>query len=196
MIRGIAIIGLNGAGKSTLNHALANQIDYLEMDLEDYYFPDQRESRKGALENNIQNYIENIGELPFANPRSKHEVQQSLIEDISAHSKFIISGVTLNWSDEIISRIDIAFWVKTPLDLRLKRIQTREEKRFGGRVLDGGDMFSQQLDFQNLVKKRDIKTVEECAKKLNCPIIEIDGTLSVKHNLEKIMDHLRLYNCE
>lgn len=196
MIRGIAIFGLNGGGKSTLTHALANRLDYFEMDLEDYYFPTQRESRKWALENNSQNNIKNIGELPFANPKSKSEVQQLLIEDIRSHSKFIISGVKMNWSDEIISKIDIAFWIKAPLHLRLKRIQAREEKRFGVRILHGGDMFSQQLDFQNAVKNRDLKEVEECAKKFTCPIIEIDGTLSVEHNLDKIMDILMVHNCE
>ena len=46
IIRGIAIFGLNGAGKSTLGHALAKESGYFEMDMEDYYFPEQRESRK------------------------------------------------------------------------------------------------------------------------------------------------------
>lgn len=36
MIQGIAIFGLNGGGKSTLVHALAKQIGYYEMDVEDY----------------------------------------------------------------------------------------------------------------------------------------------------------------
>lgn len=51
MMQGIAIVGLNGAGKSTLTHALAKQTGYFEMDVEDYYFPEQRESGKSALEN-------------------------------------------------------------------------------------------------------------------------------------------------
>jgi thymidylate kinase len=96
----------------------------------------------------------------------------------------------MNWSDEILSRIDIAFWVQTPLEERLKRIQEREEKRFGARVLDGGDMFAQQMEFRNVVEHRDSKVVEECAMKLGCPVIVIDGTLSVIHNLEKIIDKL------
>ena len=42
MIQGIAIFGLNGGGKSTLAHALAKQLDCFEMDVVDYYFPDQK----------------------------------------------------------------------------------------------------------------------------------------------------------
>ena len=190
MIQGIAIFGLNGGGKSTLTHALAKQIGYFEMDVEDYYFPEQRESRKWALENNSVIDTEYLGELPFSNPRTKSEVQTAIIENIKTHPRFIISGVSMNWSDEILSRIAIAFWVQTPLEERLKRIQGREEKRFGARVLDGGDMFTQQMEFQKVVKNRDIKAVEECAMKLACPVIVIDGTLSVMDNLKKIIDNL------
>ncbi|WP_349670608.1 AAA family ATPase [Lacrimispora sp.] len=190
MIQGIAVFGLNGGGKSTLTHALAKQTGYFEMDVEDYYFPQQRESRKWALENNSVIHTDQSDELPFSNPRTKGEVQTAMMENIKTHPRFIISGVTMNWSNEILSRIDIAFWVQTPLEERLKRIQSREEKRFGPRVLDGGDMFAQQMEFREIVINRDLKKVEECAVKLGCPVIVIDGTLSVMHNLEKIIDNI------
>ena len=45
---GIAIVGLNGSGKSTLGHALAKELGYFEIDVEDYYFPEQKESRQAA----------------------------------------------------------------------------------------------------------------------------------------------------
>ena len=194
MIQGIAVFGLNGGGKSTLTHALAKQIGYFEMDVEDYYFPQQRESRKWALEN--KGVIENdqSDELPFSNPRTKSEVQTAILENIKIHPRFIISGVTMNWCDEILSRIDIAFWVQTPLEERLKRIQAREEKRFGARVLDGGDMYEQQMEFREMVKNRNLNEVEECAMKLGCPVIVIDGTLSVIHNLENIINNLIITN--
>ena len=189
---GIAIFGLNGGGKSTLSHALAKQIDYFVMDVEDYYFPDQRESRIWALENTRLNDTEHIAELPFSNPRTKSEVEYAIMEEIRIHPKFVVSGVTMNWSDEILSHIDIAFWVQTPLEERLKRIQAREEKRFGARVLDGGDMFEQQMEFRKVVKARDLKVVEESVMKLVCPVIVIDGTLPVKHNLEKIIEAIKI----
>lgn len=190
MIKGIAIFGLNGGGKSTLTHALAKQTGYFEMDVEDYYFPQQKESRKWALENNGVIDTDHLEQLPFSTPRTKNEVQAAILENIRTHPRFIISGVTMNWCDEILSHIDIAFWIQTPLEERLNRIRAREEKRFGARVLDGGDMFLQQMEFRKKVKNRDSKDVEECAMKLDCPVIVIDGTLSVTHNLENIMGKL------
>lgn len=50
MIRGIAIMGLNGCGKSTLAHTIAKRLDFYEMDVEDYYFPEQKNSRQAVLE--------------------------------------------------------------------------------------------------------------------------------------------------
>ena len=191
MIQGIAIVGLNGAGKSTLTHALAKQTGYFEMDVEDYYFPEQRESRIAALDNKTDMDNACIGELPFSRPRTKREVQAAISEDIKAHPQFILAGVTMNWSEEILSHIDIAFWVQAPLEERLKRIQSREEKRFGTRALAGGDMYAQQIEFRKVVEKRDPKYVEESVEKLSCPVIVLDGTLAVTENMEKMMEKLQ-----
>ena len=191
MVQGIAIFGLNGGGKSTLAHVLAKRLEYFEMDVEDYYFPKQRESRKRALDNRNGIGTEQSGELPFSNPRTKSEVQDALMEDIKKHPKFVLAGVTMNWCEEVLSCVEIAFWVQTPLEERLKRIQAREEKRFGTRVLEGGDMYEQQKAFRKVVENRDLKTVEECAKKFRCPVIILDGTIPINQNLEVIVDHIR-----
>ena len=118
-------------------------------------------------------------------------MQAALIRDAQAHPDFVLSGVTPNWDDRLLARIDIAFWVQTPLAERLKRIQAREEKRFGARVREGGDMFAQQQVFRKMVAERDLQSVAEWAEKLNCPVIDVDGTLPVGENLERMLGHLK-----
>ena len=183
---GIAIFGLNGAGKSTLTHALAKELKFYEMDVEDYYFPEQKESRKNALENIATNAADFSEELPYSNSRSKAEVQTALLEDVKAHPDFILAGVNMNWCEEILSRIEFAFWVKAPLEKRLERIQYREQKRFGARALQGGDMHEQQKEFRKVVASREEASLEECVKKLSCPVVILDGTMSINHNIDKI----------
>lgn len=190
-MRGIALFGLNGGGKSTLAHALAQRIGYYEMDLEDYYFPEQSQSRRWSLDNSEGIDATNPGELPFSAPRSREEVQKALIRDVQAHPDFVLSGVTPNWGGGLLARIDIAFWVQTPLVERLKRIQAREERRFGARVREGGDMFAQQQAFLKMVGERDLQSVAEWAEKLDCPVIDVDGTLPVGKNLERMMGYLK-----
>ena len=160
------------------------------MDAEDYYFPEQRASRIWALENDSIIDTEYLGKLPFSNPRTKNEVQTAIMEDIEAHPKFILASVTMNWSDEILSNIDIAFWVQAPLEERLRRIRAREEKRFGVRALAGGDMYTQQAELRRVVENRDSKSVEERAKKRSCAVIVLDGALPVAKNLEKMLEEV------
>lgn len=184
---GIAIFGLNGAGKSTLTHALAKKLNFYEIDVEDYYFPEQRESRRQALEQEVLDAAGDLGELPYSNPKSKEEVQAAILSDIKEHPKFILSGVNMNWCEEILSNIELAFWVKASLEKRLERIRQREEKRFGARVLTGGDMYEQQKEFRRVVADREENSLEECAAKLPCPVIVLDGTMPVEENIEIII---------
>ena len=88
MINGLSFFGLNGSGKSTLAHALAKQTDYFEMDAEDYYFPEQKESRKWAMDPNGLPVTEPLGTIPFSVSRTKEEVQNALINDFRIHVKF------------------------------------------------------------------------------------------------------------
>ena len=185
---GIAIFGLNGAGKSTLTHALAKELNYYEMDVEDYYFPEQKESRRNALENAEIVDTGSPEKLPYSNSRSKAEVREALLEDVKAHPDFILAGVNMNWCEEVLSRIEFAFWVKAPLEKRLERIQYREEKRFGARALQGGDMYEQQKEFRKVVASREEKSLEECVQKFSCPVVVLDGTLSVECNIKKIKE--------
>ena len=187
---GIAVFGLNGAGKSTLTHALAKEINFYEMDVEDYYFPEQKESRKNALENAEIVDTGSPEEVPYSNSRSKEEVQEALLEDVKAHPNFILAGVNMNWCEEILSRIESAFWVKAPLEKRLERIQYREEKRFGARALTGGDMYEQQKEFRKAVASREENSLEECIQKLSCPVVVLDGTLPVGCNIKKIKEYI------
>ena len=191
-MNGIAILGLNGGGKSTLAHVLAKKIGYFEMDVEDYYFPEQSTSRKWSLDNHSIIETEYLGELPFSNPRNTNEVQSAILKDIEENSQFILAGVTMNWNEEILSKIDIAFVVQTPVEERLRRLQMREEKRFGMRVLVGGDMYEQQKKFREVVKEKDLKAVEEGVNRLKCPVVVLDGMKTVEDNLEKIMSKLKI----
>ena len=83
--------------------------------------------------------------------------------------------------------MDIAFGVQTQLE---ERIKMREEKRFDESVLSDGDMYVQQREFRKIVENRDSKMAEESAKRLQSPIIVLDGTISVEENLERIMENI------
>ena len=187
MNKGIVIFGLNGAGKSTLAHALAMKLGYREMDVEDYYFPQQRESRMRSMEGMGD---ESHGGIPFALSRTQEEVQRALIRDMDAAHGFVLACVNLKWDDEIIRRIDLAVRLTAPLDERLARIEARETRRFGDRVLPGGDMYARQTEFRRMVAGRDESTLDANEKRLSCPVLHLDGRAPVDENVARIIEYM------
>lgn len=190
MIRGIAIMGLNGCGKSTLAHAIAKRLDFYEMDVEDYYFPEQKNSRQAVLEQQYDVKCEYKGELPYSMPCSAKEVQEMIRNDIEKHQQFVISGVTMNWDEDILSVIDVAFILEVLAQERVKRVQHREEVRFGSRVMSGGDMYEQQKAFRDIIANRSNERVDESADRLQCKKVRLDGTKSIEESISCIMDIL------
>lgn len=196
MIRGIAIMGLNGCGKSTLTHILCKKIGFYEMDVEDYYFPEQKHSRKAVLEKQYDVSCEYKGELPYSIPRSSKEVQEMIWNDINQHPQFVICGVTMNWNEDILSTIDVVFIIDAPAEERVKRVQYREELRFGSRVMLGGDMYEQQKEFRDIIRNRNHGAVEESADKICCKKVRLDGTKSIEENIGVIIRTLEAIECE
>ncbi|MCR5263663.1 MAG: hypothetical protein K6D94_07300, partial [Clostridiales bacterium] len=173
---GAVIIGLNGAGKSTLAHALAGKLGLYEMDVEDYYFPDQKASRAAALDGGDPGSFLSPGLLPFSSPRQKEDVEKDILRDIRAHPRFVLSGVTMRWREEIIAAADCLIIISVPRETRIARIRRREEFRFGARVLPGGDMYDGQREFREIASKRTDDVIADTAAMFSCPRITIDGT--------------------
>lgn len=186
-MRGIAIMGLNGCGKSTLAHALAQRLGLYELDVEDYYFPEQRLARRAALEGRPETCCERSGSLPYARPRDRREVQEMIASDIERHPRFVICGVTMNWDARILSAIDVAFILEVPAEERVRRVSQREQLRFGARVMPGGDMYEQQLAFRELIARKSHRLVEESAARMPCRKIRLDGARRIDENVDLIL---------
>ena len=186
-MRGIAIMGLNGCGKSTLAHALAQRLGLYELDVEDYYFPEQRLARRAALEGRPETCCERSGSLPYARPRDRREVQEMIASDIERHPRFVICGVTMNWDARILSAIDVAFMLEVPAEERVRRVLQREQFRFGARVMPGGDMCEQQQAFRDLIGRKSHRLVEESAARMPCRKIRLDGARRIDENVDLIL---------
>ena len=179
MKKGIAIIGLNGAGKSTLAHILAKKLNYFKIDVEDYYFPAQRSSRINALEGKSS---ADVSFIPYLSPKAKSEVEFAIRKDINCNPQFVLSGVTLNWSESILSQIDIVFYLHVPLNERLQRIRSREALRFGSRILLGGDMYEQHIEFLNKVENRSEQEITRSLENLSCPVVNVEKLLPLRND--------------
>lgn len=160
MSNGIIITGLNGCGKSTVCKALAEKLNYYSMDVEDYYFIDS--------------------DIPYAKFHTHEETKKRMLDDILKHKNYVLATVNCDWGKEIISTYKFAVVLKAPLDLRMKRIKEREYRKFGSRVLNGGDLYESQQKFHNKVFARGEEHMEKQMKFIECPIIEVDAALPIK----------------
>lgn len=170
---GIIICGLNGAGKSTLGKALAEKLHFHFIDNEDLYFPK-------IDSNNI-----------FASPRTREEVGRLLFHEIKAHGDFVFASVKGDYGEMIYPFFRYVVLIDVPKDIRMGRVRNRSFRKFGDRMLSGGDLYEQEERFFALVESREESTVEEWVRPLGCPVIRVDGTGSVEENVDFIVRQMQ-----
>ena len=84
---GICVCGLNGSGKTTLAEALAKELKFKHMDIEQYYFTSE--------------------DNPYSSSRTREEVERLLLEDVKLNYCFVFSAVNGNMTQEINSYYNI-----------------------------------------------------------------------------------------
>jgi len=171
---GIQICGLNGCGKSTLGRVLAERIGFYFIDNENLYF-----SRSNSDE-------------PYKNAKSRQEVEQLLMEEVSKHPDFVFSAVKGDYGKEIEPMYDYVVVIEVPKSVRSQRVRNRSFQKFGNRMLMGGDLHNQEEAFFQMVESRQDDYVENWLQTVKCPIIRVDGTKSIEENVEYIIHAINI----
>ena len=166
MNHGICVCGLNGSGKTTLADALAKELNFKHMDIEQYYFT--------------------TTDNPYLSSRTREEVEYLLLEDIKQNPCFVFSAVNGNMTEEINRYYSIVIYLEAPLEIRMKRIRQRAIDKFGNRVLAGGDMYEQEENFFAYTEKRSPDKINNWLKTISCKVIRLDGTKPISENIEAI----------
>lgn len=166
----IILLGANGSGKSTLGRALACQFCIAHFDVEDYWFYQT--------------------EVPYTSIRPAGERNEMLLADLVKSNACVVSGDVSGWHDAFLSMFDLVVLLTAPLEIRLKRIEAREQTRWGSRVCEGGDMYESTRQFMAFVAARDVGLLEKNATLYGCPILHLDGTNDLETSVRQIRDRL------
>ena len=153
---GIILLGANGSGKSTLGRELAHVLNFVHLDVEDYYFYKT--------------------DIPYTSERPHHERNELMLADMKKYGSFVVSGDISGWNDDFLPVFDLAVLLKAPKAVRIKRIEEREYARWGNRVQIGGDMYESNQNFKRFAANRDAIELEQRVDRYPCPVIEIDST--------------------
>lgn len=167
-IKTILVFGASGSGTTTLARAIAQQFGFHHIDIDDIFWERT--------------------DPPFTTPRPV-EIRLALMNEILvSHDKNVISGAFTNWGNQFKPHIDLFIYMHLPVQIRLERIQKREEHRFGSRVRPGGDMYQQHLDFLEWVKTyetgdesiRSMRQHHAWLQEVSAPILRITEPQSIE----------------
>ena len=166
----LIICGMNGSGKSTLGRALAEHLGWRFLDNEDLYFPKTDPAH------------------PFAVERTQDEVEQLLLEALRQDEQLVFAAVRGNYGEAALPYYKAAVLVEVPREIRLARVKERSFRKFGQRMLPGGDLYESELRFFDIVAARHEDYATRWLQGLDIPVLRVDGTRPVGENITIIAD--------
>ena len=93
---------------------------------------------------------------------------------------FVFASVKGNGVQALRGRISLAIWVDAPRETRLQRVRERSFRRFGERMLPGGDLCAAEERFFAQVASRSDEEMRAWAAQLPWPVLRVDGTRPVQ----------------
>ena len=170
---GVIICGMNGSGKSTLGRALAESLGWRFIDNEDLYFPKDDPNH------------------PYTAERTQDEVERLLLEEVRQDDQFVFAAVRGNYGEAVLPYYKAAVLVEVPREVRLQRVWERSHRKFGERMLPGGDLYESEKRFYDLVAARPEDYATRWLDAVNIPVLRVDGTRPVGENVRAMTEWLR-----
>ncbi len=170
----IYIYGASNSGTTTLGRKISEELGYKLMDTDDYFWLP--------------------ADPPYTIKRSREERIALMKKDISEAYNFVISGSLTDWGDELIPLFTLAIRLVTDTKIRIERLKAREKQKFGERIMPGGDMYTQHMEFLEWAGKYDTGSADmrskaahdEWQKLLRCRHIVLNGAETLEENFKKV----------
>ena len=174
----IHIFGASGSGTTTLGRAIAEKTGYTFLDSDDYIWTPT--------------------DPPFTALRTHAERLPLLQRDLERIENAVVSGSLVGWGDPLIPRFTLTVRLIVPHDVRMARIERREQERYGDRILPGGDMYQIHRDFlqwaagyeDGPATMRSKAMHDLWQQKLACPLLTLDGTRPVEELVNEVLEAL------
>jgi len=174
----IHITGASGSGVTTLGKALAECLSVQCFDADDFYWKPTNP--------------------PYQDKLPVTERQQRLLEAIQDCEGWIVAGSMDSWGEPILQLMDVVIFLYVSSEIRIQRLRQREAKRYGQRLLPGGDMHEQHNEFLKWAAQYDQGTLEGRSKRrhedwmisLKCPVIRFDGDYSLDYLVAETVSRL------
>ncbi len=172
MISKMHITGASGSGTTTLGKALAQKYKFVQLDSDNYFW----------LPTNP----------PYQKIRKNPERQALLNSDMLKYPNWVSTGSLCSWRDFALPYFDLVIFLFIPQELRIKRLIERENIRSPESFIEGTVRAKQFNEFIDWAKQYDTGGLEvrslymhkEWLKKLSCPVLNIEGELTVDESVK------------
>ncbi len=163
--RRIHITGASGSGVTTLGRALADELALPHHDTDDYLWQPTTP--------------------PYRKLREAADRLRLMREMFLPRADWVLSGGLDGWGDELVTLFDLVVFLRTPRELRMKRLREREAVHFGADVVAPGGWLHQEtesfLDWASHYEDgtregRSLKSHEAWLATLRCPVLRLDGS--------------------
>lgn len=160
----ILITGAAGSGTSTLGQALAKDLNAAFLEADDFYW----------LET----------DPPFAKKRPVEERRRLMMSSLESYSNAVVSGSVMTWGKQVENAFDVIIFLYVETSIRLKRLREREAYLFGTADPDFLE-WAAQYD-QGTAPGRSLARHQSWLEQRACPIIKLEGAMSVPEQIEAL----------
>jgi adenylate kinase family enzyme len=179
MIQRVHILGASGSGTTTLGRALAARLQSPHFDTDDYLWLPT--------------------DPPFTQQQERTACQHLLMDSLTAHAAWVLSGSLCGWGDVAIPLFELVVFLWLPPEIRMERLRQREYERYGARIMPDGDIYESSQAFlawaaaydDGDVDIRSGRLHDEWLGTLPCPIVCFEGEYALKEQLAILAVEIR-----
>jgi adenylate kinase family enzyme len=170
-------MGASGSGTTSLGLALADRLDILHLDTDDFFWLPT--------------------EPPYTTPRPADERIALLLGQALPEKSWVLSGSALKWAKAAEPLYDLIVFLRIDPEIRMQRIRNRERARYGERITPGGDMAMKSAEFLEWAatydtggpERRSLAAHEQWLLTQSAPILRLDSARPIGDLLADVLSH-------
>ena len=164
----ILITGSAGSGTTTLGRTLAKRVEAVFLDADDFYWMPS--------------------EPPYQAERDPNERLAMILSSMDSAPSTVLAGSIVDWGADLENSFLLVVYLWVEAHVRVERLIRRESERFG-KPLDGFIEWATQYD-EGRLPGRSRAIHERWLSERKCPVLRIEGKVSVIEAESKVMDAL------
>lgn len=169
----IHIMGASCSGVTSLGLYLSNVCNIPYFDTDEYFWEQS--------------------DPPFTVRRDPEKRNEMVYEQLKQQEVWLLGGSVINW--QLFVRFDLVVFLWIPGEIRIQRLKERELERYGNIIYTDAERNRQFNEFinwasgydDNTARGRTLAAHEEWISKLDCPVLELRGDMTIAERADKVL---------